>query len=341
MKSQTTTSNKYQKIIAPLKLKEPSYFLLFIDGSFISQLSTPHADLPSCLRNFTFFIDAVIGEVEKTSFRFVLPRNKILLHPLHLLFITTANLTAKNYEFRILIDTEANSEACIIEEHVNYTTKKCFSNVTTEIIAAKNSKINYTKLFHSLAARTTTSYTGNTKITQRQASNVTINYGIKNNFVVKENLQVILHEKATSKILGWCDTGKNQNITVATVIEHQGNQAVSEELFKYILRDNGKGAFTGNILVPEKVKQSTAKLYNKNLLLNRSAEMYTAPALEIYADDVAAHHGAATGQLDEAALFYLQTRGLKLKTAREILTHAFIAEVTEQFPALLQDKINW
>ena len=68
--------------------------------------------------------------------------------------------------------------------------------------------------------------------------------------------------------------------------------------------------------------------------------MYTAPALEIYADDVAAHHGAATGQLDEAALFYLQTRGLKLKDAREILTHAFIAEVTKQFPAALQDKIS-
>lgn len=328
MKSQTTILNKYHKIIAPLKLKAPSYFLLFIDGKFVARLSTPRADLPIFLRNFT------LGK--KLGLK--LPKNKILTQPIHLLFITAKTSAHNLYN---LINTGENSEACIIEEHVNCAIKKCSANITTEIIAAKNAKINYTKLFHSIVARAAINYVSNTKITARQASNVTINYGIKNNFVVKENLQVILHEKATSKILGWCDTGKNQNITVATAIEHQGNQTVSEELFKYILRDNGKGAFTGKILVPAKVKQSTAKLYNKNLLLNRSAEMYTAPALEIYADDVAAHHGAATGQLDEAALFYLQTRGLKLKTAREILTHAFIAEVTEQFPALLQDKINW
>lgn len=327
MKYQTTASNKYQKIIASLKLKAPSYFLLFIDGKFVARLSTPRIDLPIFLRNFTLN--------KKPSLK--LPKNKILTQPIHLLFITTKTSAHSLYN---RIHTGENSEAVILEEHVGYAIKKCATNINTEIIAAKNTKINYTKLFHSLAAHPATAYTSNTKIIQRQSSKVAINYGIKNNFVVKESLQVILHEKAASKILGWCAAGKNQSITVATAIEHRENQALSEELFKYILRDNGQGSFTGNILVPEKVKQSRAKLYNKNLLLNRAAAMYTAPVLEIYADDVAAHHGAATGQLDEAALFYLQTRGLPLKAARKILTHAFVAEVTEQFPALLQGKIS-
>lgn len=327
MKHQTTTLNKYQKIVAALKLKAPSYFLLFIDGKFVAHLSTPHADLPIFLRNFTLS--------KKLGLK--LPKNKILTQPIHLLFITTKTATRGVYN---RINASENSEAVILEEHAGYALKKCATHLNTEIIAAKNAKINYTKLFHNLAAHPVTAYTSNTKITQRQSSNVTINYGIKNNFSATENLQVTLHEKASSKILGWCDVRKNHSAAVATLIEHQGNQAISEELFKYILRDNTKGSFTGNILVPKKVQQSSAKLYNKNLLLSRAAEMYTAPALEIYADDVAAHHGAATGQLDETALFYLQTRSLKPKAAREILIHAFIAEVTAQFPALLQDKIS-
>ena len=320
-------NNKYRKMIASLKLKGANYFLLFIDGKFIPQLSTPQTDLPVFLRN----------PVTKKNFSFKFPKNKILTQPVHCLFITTKSAAAKLCN---LINVGENGTITIIEEHLDNATKKCSCKVDTEIIAAKNSKINYTKLFQNSKTRALTSYISSTKVTQRQESNAAINYGIKNISTIDENLQVTLHEKAISKILGWCAVGKNQSITVATTIEHHAAQAVSEELFKYILHHNGKGSFSGKILVPAKVKQSIAKLYNKNLLLNPAAQMHTAPVLEIYADDVAVHHGAATGQLDEAALFYLQTRGLKLKDAREILIHAFIAEVTAQFPAALQDKIN-
>ena len=40
-------------------------------------------------------------------------------------------------------------------------------------------------------------------------------------------------------------------------------------------------------------------------------------------------HGAAVGQLDEEALFYLQARGLTLREARDMLLHAFAGEVLE------------
>ena len=324
-----------QTLINSFQLKEPSYLAVFINGVFMPQLSTPPKQLASCLRTYTLLLESCDG----ISLRFLLPRNQILSQPLHLLFITTENITAKKLKFFITINSEANSSATIIEEHVSCATKKVLHNIKTTITAAKNTKINYTKLFHSIA-RSSSAYTSNTIITQRPTSNVVINYGIKESAAVNENLKVTLQEKTISKVLGWCEVGENQNITVTSLIEHRGNAATSEELFKYILRDNSKGSFTGNILVPEKVTQSSAKLYNKNLLLSPAAKMHTAPILEIYADDVAAHHGAATGQLDEAALFYLQTRGLKLKAAREILTHAFIAEVTAQFPEVLQDKIS-
>ena len=58
--------------------------------------------------------------------------------------------------------------------------------------------------------------------------------------------------------------------------------------------------------------------------------------VEIYADDVKCAHGATVGQLDEAALFYIVSRGVDPAAARRMLTQAFAAEVLETIkpPAL-------
>jgi Fe-S cluster assembly protein SufD len=56
----------------------------------------------------------------------------------------------------------------------------------------------------------------------------------------------------------------------------------------------------------------------------------TKPELEIYADEVIASHGATVGQLDEMAVFYLRTRGLTEKAARQLLTTAFCQSVSDR-----------
>ena len=40
-------------------------------------------------------------------------------------------------------------------------------------------------------------------------------------------------------------------------------------------------------------------------------------------------HGATVGRLDETALFYMKSRGIDARAARELLTYAFAADVLE------------
>ena len=63
------------------------------------------------------------------------------------------------------------------------------------------------------------------------------------------------------------------------------------------------------------------------ILLSDEAQMNSKPELEIYADDVKCSHGSTTGQLDDEAMFYLQSRGLSPDNARRLLTTAFINDV--------------
>ncbi len=73
--------------------------------------------------------------------------------------------------------------------------------------------------------------------------------------------------------------------------------------------------------------KTDASQTNKNLLLSESAQVDTRPRLEIFADDVKCAHGAAVGQLDEDAVFYLRSRGVPRLVARSLLTYAFVREI--------------
>ena len=104
---------------------------------------------------------------------------------------------------------------------------------------------------------------------------------------------------------------------------------MSNQLIKFVLDDESRGHFIGDLKIAQDAQKTEAHQTNRNLLLSETAEMRTQPQLEIYADDVKATHGASTGQLDESALFYMQQRGIGKEKARQLLVNAFMKEVVE------------
>jgi Fe-S cluster assembly protein SufD len=79
-------------------------------------------------------------------------------------------------------------------------------------------------------------------------------------------------------------------------------------------------------VVHKDAQKTDAKQTNRNLLLSDDAQVDTKPQLEIYADDVKCTHGATIGQIDENALFYLESRGIDRVSARRLLLSAFAGE---------------
>lgn len=90
------------------------------------------------------------------------------------------------------------------------------------------------------------------------------------------------------------------------------------------------GAFAGKVLVRHGAQKTTSQETNQNLVVTKTAHMYTQPMLEIYADDVKCAHGSTVGQLNDAALFYMQQRGIDQKEAKMLLEFAFINEVIDK-----------
>ena len=121
-----------------------------------------------------------------------------------------------------------------------------------------------------------------------------------------------------------------------TSLDHAMPHCTSHEIYKGILAGKAKAVFNGRIIVRLDAQKTDAKQTNRALLLSDDATINSNPQLEIFADDVKCTHGAAVGQLDEEAMFYLQARGLTRLEARDMLLHAFAGEVMEglKIPAL-------
>ena len=134
-------------------------------------------------------------------------------------------------------------------------------------------------------------------------------------------------EGCTTEIYGLEHLRGEDDVTAETHVTHSVGGGTSNQLIKFVLEDNARGRFIGDLKIAPDAQQTEAHQTNRNLVLSEKAEMRTQPQLEIYADDVKATHGASTGQLDESALFYMQQRGIDKEKARQLLVNAFMKDV--------------
>lgn len=110
-------------------------------------------------------------------------------------------------------------------------------------------------------------------------------------------------------------------------IDHIARDTACSLTWRGLADQRGRAVFHGGITIHPGADGTEAALSNKNLLLSADAEIDTQPVLVIHADEVKAAHGAAVGQLDPDALFYLRARGIPEARARTLLTAAFCREV--------------
>lgn len=113
------------------------------------------------------------------------------------------------------------------------------------------------------------------------------------------------------------------------IADHAAGQCTSRQYYKNVLAGSARSDFRSLVSVGRGAAGSDSRQLNKNLLLSDDARAEAWPELRIDTDDVSASHGAATGRVDEAELFYLRSRGLDEGTARYLLTLGFAEELLE------------
>ncbi|MFD1094379.1 Fe-S cluster assembly protein SufD [Salegentibacter chungangensis] len=325
-----------------------TYDLVFIDGIYSSHLSqTTHDKIDVCLMS-SALNKAKYKPVIENYFNKLAPKsglnslntafahegafihihkNKMADKPIQIINFSTGNESALLLQPRNLIVVDENSHAQIIERHQSLTDHPVLTNSVTEIYADKRAIVDYYKIQND---KTSASLIDNTFIEQQAESNCSVHTFSFGGQLTRNNLNFYQKgERIESTLKGVTIIEGKQHVDHNTLVHHIEPNCESHQDYKGIFAERSTGVFNGKVVVEKEAQKTNAYQSNNNILIDDKATINSKPQLEIFADDVKCSHGCTIGQLDEEALFYLQSRGIPRKEARGLMTYAFANNVLE------------
>ncbi|MDB4088900.1 Fe-S cluster assembly protein SufD [Flavobacteriales bacterium] len=246
--------------------------------------------------------------------------------PVHLINYSTGDTVIS--QPRNIIVTKKHAELSLIKSSINKKTVNFFYNSVNEFFLEENSKLNYYVIQDYEKGMNVMST--NVANQARDSRFSAYNYTIKGDWI-RNNTNVFVNgENCETNLFGAYQPTENEHIDNHTIVDHLKANCESNEHYKGTVADKATGVFNGKVFVRKDSQKINAFQSNNNILLSDDATMNSKPELEIYADDVKCSHGSTSGQLDEEAVFYLQSRGLSKKSATALLIGAFLGEVVEK-----------
>jgi len=251
----------------------------------------------------------------------------ILTHPVHLVFISTGAGEPRATYPRNLILAGERSQVAVAEVFLSASGGVYLTNAVTEIVAGAGATIDYYKMECESAGGFHVATVKGTLDRDASLTSHSISFGAA---LARNDLRVALDGEGSQCTLNGLFVVDGQRLVDNhTEIDHRKPHATSRELYKGVLAGHAQGVFNGAIIVRKDAQKTDALQRSRNLLLSENAQINTKPQLEIRADDVRCAHGATIGQIDRESMFYLKSRGLDERAARQILIRGFAAEIIE------------
>ncbi|USG63258.1 Fe-S cluster assembly protein SufD [Sneathiella marina] len=248
--------------------------------------------------------------------------------PLRIRFLSTNATDRPARHMRNIIRMGDGAQVTLLEEHVSEATTSYFTNPQTSISLQAGAVLRHFKYQNESIAAFHLALTECDVADDAIYENFSLSTGGK---LSRNELTTKITGSGAKSILNgaYLMRGK-QHCDTTTLTLHTVPQNESAQIYKGVLDGEARGIFQGKIHIAEDAQQVAGDQLSKALLLSDRATVACKPELEIYADDVKCSHGATSGELDEDALFYLQSRGIDEKSARKMLIDAFLADVIEE-----------
>lgn len=314
--------------------------LVFVDGEYCPELSDDTEDsgfqirigaaregLPAAVQPEVFL--HLTESLAMTITHIKVARNQHPAKPLLLMHVTqgVAGDEINTAHYRHHLTLAEGAQATVIEHYVSLNDLRHFTGSRLTMQVADNARLQHVKLafenplgYH---------FAHNDLLLGQDAAAFSHSF-LLGSSVLRHNTSTRLDgENSTLGINSLVMPVGSQVCDTRTWLEHSKGYCNSRQLHKTIVSDKGRAVFNGQINVAQHAIKTDGQMTNNNLLLGRLAEVDTRPQLEIYADDVKCSHGATIGRIDDEQLFYLRSRGINERAAREMIIYAFATEVTE------------
>lgn len=266
--------------------------------------------------NLAFFEDGVVIN---------LADNATLDEPVYVVHQWTGTAAQRMSHPRIIVRAGRNSRGTIIEHYLGPADLEYFTNAVTRFEIADGGSLRH---FRVQQESTRSFHIGHVQAKIARDARYSCHDIALGASLGRTDITALLEGGgAHAALFGLFAPMGSQHLDAHTRIDHAAANTTSEEDYRGIASGKGRGVFNGKVIVRPGAQKTDARQSSRNLLLSATAEIDTKPELEIYAHDVKCSHGATTGRLDAAALFYLRSRGISESDARTLLIRAFAESI--------------
>ncbi len=137
-------------------------------------------------------------------------------------------------------------------------------------------------------------------------------------------------EASESKIVGAFFGHEDQHLDVNARVWHENENTTADLVTRGVLDDVARSVYEGVQDVGEDAWNTNSYQRENTLMLSDESEADASPKLIINNHDTEASHSATVGQVDERDLFYMTSRGVPRRTARNMLVEGFFVPVLEE-----------
>ena len=318
--------------------------VVFVDGHFVEALSATATEgvtvmpLSKAIQKHEAIVQKHLGQYARASDgafaalnaalfadgAFVLADNATRT-PVHLMYATT---TAGSMTYpRTLVVAGPTSELTLIETYVSLTDGNHFTDAVTEIVLEDGARVDHYRL---LLENDAAYQVGQVRVSQGRDTHYGGLVYETGGGLARLDMETLFGDTGSyADLRGLYITSGDQHIDNMISIDHAKPHNTSRLIYKGILDGRSSAVFGGTVFVRPGADKTDSHQEDKNLLLSHEAEVDSKPALEIYADDVKAGHGATAGAITDEALFYLQSRGIDEFTAMQLIVRGFASQITD------------
>jgi len=230
-----------------------------------------------------------------------------------------------------LIVAEKNSKLTIV---IDYKMKdeilEAFHNGLTRVIVKENAVLNIIKVqrFNNQSDN----FDSNISLVSNQGELnwIPIELGGKNSVTNNDNILMDDGSRATISSVYFADGERKMDLGFK--MNHQGRHSTSEIESKGVLKDKAQKVFRGDLYFQKGSSQSQGSEREEVLLLDKTVDSDSIPALFSEEDNVEGEHAVSAGQIDEQRLFYLMSRGMNKAEAKQLMVEASFNPIFDKIP---------
>jgi Fe-S cluster assembly protein SufD len=146
--------------------------------------------------------------------------------------------------------------------------------------------------------------------------------------LVRQHLELAVSEPGGEMAFrGLFFTEEQEHLDVFAVDLHETGPSDGDVHWRGAATGQSRASFEGLIQIDPGAQQTHTYLQIHSMMLSPKARVDAIPSVLVSADDVSASHGGSVGELDEDAIFYMQSRGLDRAAAVRLLVEGFFEPV--------------